>query len=283
MTLTPENLVSHLPVKKCTLGCPILDGLLGGGGIPCNSITEIFGESGCGKTQLCLQLLLSAQLPHSLGGLSASSLYLHSELPFPLRRLHHLSTTILNHNNNNPLDNILVRPLHSADDLLSLLLRLDSLLLLSPSPLPIKLIVIDSIAVLFRSEFDNSPAELRRRSNLFFRIAGMLKMQARRFGLAVVVTNQVVDLVESEGFRVGNLGGMWSSGRRVGAALGMAWASCVNSRLFLSRSDEVVGREGDGELRVRTRRRIHVVFAPHLPEGSCEYQILREGVFGVRL
>ncbi|KAK9153515.1 hypothetical protein Sjap_000995 [Stephania japonica] len=149
-----------------------------------------------------------------------------------------------------------------------------------PPPLPVKLIVIDSIALLFRSEFDNSPADLRRRSNLFFRIAGTLKAQARRFGLAVVVTNHVVDLVDSEGVRVGDLGEMWSSGRRVGAALGLAWATCVNSRLFLSRTDEVVGREADGEWRLRTRRRIHVLFAPHLPQASCEYQILRDGVFG---
>lgn len=151
-----------------------------------------------------------------------------------------------------------------------------------------KLIVIDSIAVLFRSEFDNSLVDLKRRSALFFRIAGVLKMQARRFGLAVVVTNQVVDLVEDggvSGVRVGNLRGLYSSGRKVCAALGLGWANCVNSRLFLSRNEEVVGTKegdlGDDDCGVRTRRRLHVVFAPHLPEASCEFVIVREGLFGV--
>lgn len=78
------------------------------------------------------------------------------------------------------------------------------------------------------------------------------------------------------GVRVGNYRELWSSGRRVSPALGLSWASCVNTRLFLSREDEIVGNGV-----VRTKRTIRVVFAPHLPEGSSEFVILKEGVFGV--
>nr|CAD1825508.1 unnamed protein product [Ananas comosus var. bracteatus] len=34
-------------------------------------------------------------------------------------------------------------------------------------------------------------------------------------------------------------------------------------------------------MRTRTRRRLQVVFAPHLPESSCEFVIRKEGVFGI--
>ncbi|CAN1308758.1 DNA repair protein XRCC3 homolog [Linum perenne] len=57
-----------------------------GGGIPCQSITEIIAESGSGKMQLCLQFVLLPQLPPSLDSLSDSSIYLHSEFPFRAER-----------------------------------------------------------------------------------------------------------------------------------------------------------------------------------------------------
>ena len=44
-----------------TTGCPNLDLLLRGG-LPRKGITQIYGESGIGKTQLALQLCLSAQI-----------------------------------------------------------------------------------------------------------------------------------------------------------------------------------------------------------------------------
>ncbi|PON75934.1 DNA recombination and repair protein [Parasponia andersonii] len=287
---SPENLLSRpLITHKCTLGCPILDRCLDGG-VPCNSVTELVAESGCGKTQLCLQLALSAQLPISQGGLSGSSLYFHTEFPFPFRRLQQLCHE--SRLGGDPPDNIFVQAVHSAGQLLDEMPRIESFLRYSKFRLPVRLIVIDSIAALFRSEFDNTPFDLKRRSSLFFKISGQLKSLAKRFDLAVVVTNQVVDFMgENEGLnglRIGNSGALYSSGRRVCPALGLAWANCVNSRLFLSRNEEVIGEENssvnvdDGDnLRRQTRRQIHVLFAPHLPKSSTEFVIRREGVFGV--
>ncbi|XP_050216040.1 DNA repair protein XRCC3 homolog [Mercurialis annua] len=285
MTLTPEDLLNHpIPALKLTLGCPILDCSLNGG-VPCNSITEIVAESGTGKTQLFLQLSLNAQLPLSLGGLSASSLYIHTEFPFPFRRLHQLSDSfqsrhsqIFTNNNVNPCDNIFVESVQSADQLFDIMPKIEYFLLNSKLKLPVRLIVIDSIAALFRSEFENTGSDLKRRSSLFFKVTGKLKVLARRFNLAVVVSNQVVDYMGSgdgvNGVRIGNLSSLCSSGRRVCPALGLAWANCVNSRLFLSRQENGEGNGGE--------RRLHVVFAPHLPYSSCEFVIKREGVFGIQ-
>lgn len=50
-----------------TTGCKTIDEALGGGLFNCG-ITEISGESGCGKTQFCLQIALTVQLPLPLQG-----------------------------------------------------------------------------------------------------------------------------------------------------------------------------------------------------------------------
>lgn len=301
--MKPSNLLDGqnkpITTQKLTLRCPILDRFLAGG-IPCNSITELVAESGSGKTQLCLQLLLNAQLPISHGGLSSSSLYLYTEFPFPGRRLRQLSLSFLDshsaHFNNSsydPLDRVLVKAVPDAVHLFDVLQHLDYFLPRKNSTQwPVRLVVIDSIAALFRSEFDNTPADLRRRASFFFKISGWLRALAEKFGLAVVITNQVVDFVGTNGgvngLRIGNLGRLYTSGRRVCPALGLAWANCINTRLFLSRSDEILGQrsefvdeDGKNSVCVRTKRHIHVAFAPHLPTSSCEFAIRKEGIFGV--
>ncbi|CAI0391933.1 unnamed protein product [Linum tenue] len=300
--MAPENLLRRpQPAEKLTLGCPVMDRCLAGG-IPCESITEIVAESGSGKTQLCLQLALLAQLPPSLGGLSASSIYLHSEFPFPTRRLHQLAAQFHAHHlqdliatgrdqRYDPMDGILVQSIHTADQLLDIMPQTESFLQNSQTQFPVRLIVIDSIAALFRSDFDNTSIDLMKRSSLFFKISGKLKSLASRFRLAVVVTNQVVDYVGDgmNGLKIGNLEELYSSGRRVCPALGLAWSNCVNSRLFLSREEDekanncsVERSEEDGGFGSRTTRRwLHLVFAPHLAPSSCEFVIRREGISGV--
>ena len=64
---------------KCSTTCPTLDEILRGG-IPTRGITELVGEAGAAKTQICLQLLLAAQMPASAGGLGGSAVYIHTEV-----------------------------------------------------------------------------------------------------------------------------------------------------------------------------------------------------------
>jgi hypothetical protein len=124
-----------------------------------------------------------------------------------------------------------------------------------------------------------------------------------RHQLAVVVVNHVVDCVEEsaapsalvalEQVRVRlaacaarqctdatlqATGGraLRTSGRRVMPALGLHWAHCVSTRLFLSRASPA------GALGVDTvvSRRMRVVFAPHLPPAECAFTVAAEGVRG---
>lgn len=71
--LQSENLAEKW--RRLSTGCHVLDHALGGG-FPVRGITELAGESGCGKTQLCLQLCLSVQYPLLQGGLNSGSIFL---------------------------------------------------------------------------------------------------------------------------------------------------------------------------------------------------------------
>ena len=53
---------------RLSVGCSVLDSALKGG-ILVPGVTEIAGTSAAGKTQLCLQLCLTVQLPSHRGGL----------------------------------------------------------------------------------------------------------------------------------------------------------------------------------------------------------------------
>ena len=66
---------------RLSLGCQILDGFLRGG-ILREGVTEITGESSSGKTQICLQLCLSVQLPQEHGGLGGGLFSNYSVCPF---------------------------------------------------------------------------------------------------------------------------------------------------------------------------------------------------------
>ena len=91
------------------------------------------------------------------------------------------------------------------------------------------------------------------RSQDFLSIAAQLKQLSSTFHVPVVVINQVSDFFAGAD---GNGGealsidqvkhsylhhwSMMSSGRRVVPALGLTWANCVNTRIFLTRRHEFV-------------------------------------------
>lgn len=71
---------------KITSGSKELDKLLGGG-FETGSITEVFGDVRCGKTQLCHQLAVTCQLPVSRGGGNGDCYFIDTEGNFRPERL----------------------------------------------------------------------------------------------------------------------------------------------------------------------------------------------------
>lgn len=92
-TLAYELLQQPMFARKLTSGCPNIDQILDGG-FPLFGITQISGESGCGKTQIGLQLALTCQYPEELGGLGAGVIYISTEDTFPANRLAELISNI---------------------------------------------------------------------------------------------------------------------------------------------------------------------------------------------
>jgi DNA repair protein RadA len=73
-------------IGKLTWGVDEVDDLLGGG-VETQSITEVYGEFGSGKSQVTHQLSVNVQLPHEYGGLRGSAMFVDSEDTFRPERI----------------------------------------------------------------------------------------------------------------------------------------------------------------------------------------------------
>jgi DNA repair protein RadA len=73
-------------IGKLTWGVDEVDELLGGG-VETQSITEVYGEFGAGKSQVTHQLAVTVQLPAEYGGLEGSAIFIDSEDTFRPERI----------------------------------------------------------------------------------------------------------------------------------------------------------------------------------------------------
>lgn len=151
-------------------------------------------DSGAGKTQLLLTLLLSAQLPPP-HGLSRPALYISTEHPLPTNRLAQLlkdHPLLSSHQSPASLSRILTLntpDLESQDHILTYQL---------PVALVrhnIGLVILDSIAANYRAECNsaNTPSALATRSAQLVRLGALLRSLSRHHNCAIVVANQVAD------------------------------------------------------------------------------------------
>ncbi|PKS09733.1 hypothetical protein jhhlp_004354 [Lomentospora prolificans] len=180
-----------------------LDAALGGG-VPTGYVTEITGESGAGKTQFLLSLLLAVQLPPP-HGLSRSALYISTESPLSTRRLAQMLSANplikrLDPERRPTLDNILstvTADLESQDHILQFQVPVEV------ERRNVGLIVLDSVAANYRAEFERGASRssygsnMGTRSNELIRLGAHLRELARKYNLAVVVANQVADRFSS--------------------------------------------------------------------------------------
>lgn len=180
---------------------PDLDHALAGG-IPAGYVTEVTGESGAGKTQFLLSLLLAVQLPPP-HGLGRPALYISTEAPLSTRRLAQMLSANplfqrLPLSERPSLDNIMstVTPdLESQDHILNFQVPVEV------ERRGIGLLVLDSVTANYRAEFERSASSSggKHGSNMGARTTELVKLGmhlrdlAQRHNLAVVVSNQVAD------------------------------------------------------------------------------------------
>nr|XP_033808133.1 DNA repair protein XRCC3 isoform X1 [Geotrypetes seraphini]XP_033808134.1 DNA repair protein XRCC3 isoform X1 [Geotrypetes seraphini] len=271
--------------QKLSLGCPILDSFLRGG-IPLVGITELAGESSAGKTQICLQLCLSVQYPGTHGGLEAGAVYICTEDVFPNKRLQQLIGQQHKLRADVPLDvikkikfgdNIFIEHAADIDTLNDCITKRVPILLLRGS---VRLIIIDSIAALFRGEFAAKDSAVRAKYMQTF--GAKLQNLSSRFQTPVLCINQVTDAVGDIDAKQSNFGLL---DKKVAPALGITWSNQLLMRLMVTRTHyaeaEPEQHPAVPSPQYRNVLRImEVIFAPHLPQYLCYYVINLEGVKG---
>ncbi|KAG7114132.1 DNA repair protein rhp57 like [Verticillium longisporum] len=174
-----------------------------GGGIPTGYVTEIAGESGVGKTQFLLSLMLAVQLP-SPHGLGRRALYISTEAPLSTTRLRQILAS-------NPLLSGLSEEERPTTDaiIVGSVADLESQEHILRFQVPVEversnigLLVLDSVAANYRAEFErgvtkNHGSNMGARSNELIRLGALLRDLAQKYNLAVVVANQVGDRFSS--------------------------------------------------------------------------------------
>eukprot|EP01039_Chlorochromonas_danica_P004158 gene4158-4567_t len=214
---------SSLSSNTISFGCPLLDEAIGG--IRKGQVTEVVGEAGSGKTQICLTLAVQTVLQCLHRHQEGSAAILSSgEGAFPIRRLSQVASSSSSNqhlSSEEVLKRIHIEDSTNADDILNTLSK----------KLPemcqehnVQLLILDSLAGLIRFEYDGkSTQEMTERTIFLFTLAKQLKWLADTFHLAVVIVNQVT---------AGDMDGMDGSSM---PALGLAWSHCVNSRILLEK------------------------------------------------
>ncbi|XP_066355417.1 DNA repair protein RAD51 homolog B isoform X2 [Miscanthus floridulus] len=243
----------RLEIIQLTTGSRELDQILDGG-IETGSITEIYGEFRSGKTQLCHTLCVTCQLPLDQGGGEGKALYIDAEGTFRPQRLLQIADRF-GLNGADVLENVAYARAYNTDHQSRLLLEAASMMVETR----FALMVVDSATALYRTDFSGR-GELSARQMHLAKFLRSLQKLADEFGVAVVITNQVVAQVD---------GAAMFAGPQIKPIGGNIMAHASTTRLFL--------RKGRGEERI-----CKVVSSPCLAEAEARFQISSEGVTDVK-
>ena len=166
-------------------GSSTLDALLGGG-IETGSLTEIFGEFRTGKTQICHTLCVTCQRTLDSGGGEGKAIYVDTEGTFRPAKLAAIAERF-GMDPEEVLSNVVCARAHNSEQQLELLQ--DAAALMSDDRY--SLLVVDSATALYRTDYSGR-GELSERQMHLGQFLRQLTRLAEEFGVAVVITNQVV-------------------------------------------------------------------------------------------
>ncbi|XP_078263198.1 DNA repair protein RAD51 homolog 1 [Rhinoraja longicauda] len=236
-------------IIQVTTGSKELDKLLQGG-IETGSITEMFGEFRTGKTQLCHTLAVTCQLPIDRGGGEGKAMYIDTEGTFRPERLLAVAERY-NLSGSDVLDNVAYARAFNTDHQTQLLYQASAMMTESRYAL----LIVDSATALYRTDYSGR-GELAARQMHLARFLRMLLRLADEFGVAVVITNQVVAQVDGAAMFAAD------PKKPIG---GHIIAHASTTRLYL--------RKGRGETRI-----CRIYDSPCLPEAEAMFAINPDGV-----
>ncbi len=247
-TTASETLKVRQDIIYLSTGSGDLDQMLNGG-FETGSITELFGEFRTGKSALCHTLAVTCQLPVNQGGGEGKAIYLDTEGCFRPEKLQAVAERF-GLNPEDVLDNVAVARCHNSEHQMQLLVQASAMMAESRHAL----LIVDSATALFRTDFSGR-GELAERQQLLAQFMRQLQRLANEYGVAVVITNQVVSSPDAAMF----------SGDGVKPIGGNIIAHASTTRIKL--------RKGRGEERIA-----RVVDSPLIPEIDATFALSHHGV-----
>lgn len=237
-------------IHKVTTGSQKFDEILGGG-VESGILTEVFGASRSGKTQLAHQLCINVQLPIKEGGLDEGgdvpeTIFIDCEGTFRPERIIEMSSAV-GLKASEVLKHIQVARAHTSEH--QMLLAEEAPQLIKEKN--VKLIVVDSIMAFFRAEFTKD--EIVKRQDRLNIHLNFLKNLASTFNIIVFLTNQVMADLNA---LVGNA---------TKATGGHVLTHKVQTRIYLREARE-------------RQRMARLVDSSYLPPAQAAFYITSEGI-----
>jgi len=232
---------------RLTTGSKAFDELVGGG-LESQTITELYGEYGVGKSILCHQLAINVQLPVSRGGLDGGALYLDTEQTFRpewiVRMARQAGIEPVN-----AAQRIMYSEAYNSDHQVLLLEKADRVI----KENNIRAIIIDSLTSHFRSEYLGREMLAERQQRLNNHMHRLIRL-ARAFNAVAIVTNQVMSKPDQ------------FFANAIDAVGGHIVAHTSHTRIYIRRA-------ATGPIRIA-----RLVSSPYLPEGERIFKVTETGI-----
>jgi DNA repair protein RadA len=171
-------------MMKCKTGSNEFDRIMGGG-IETGVITELIGEFGSGKTQICYTLSVLAQRPVKEGGLGGRVCVIDTEGTFLPERIVQIAEA-RGYDTKEILNNVLIARAYNSDHQIMLVKNLPQV----AQEHDVKLVIVDSMIGHFRGEYIGRGTLAERQQKIASVLGNLLRI-AEAFNLSVVLTNQV--------------------------------------------------------------------------------------------
>jgi DNA repair protein RadA len=169
---------------RCSTGSSMLNDLFLGG-IETQAVTELYGEFGSGKSQICHTMCITAGQPIESGGLNSGVIYIDTEGTFRPERLEQISSS-RSIDPVHALQNVAVCKVYNSAHLELIVKNLGKYI----DDYKAKLVIVDSIISLHRAEFSGRGTLADRQQRLNSIMHKLLRI-SEIYNVAIIVTNQV--------------------------------------------------------------------------------------------